>query len=64
MEAGKAQDDMEEIDGERLPSVEAHNSQPPRKKTWRSGVRFATCAASHLPRVDPINVDDASVPAC
>ena len=32
VEAGKAQDDIEEIDGERLPSVEAHNSQTPSKK--------------------------------
>ena len=37
---------------------------PQEKNTWLCGVRVATRAASHLPRVDPINVDDASVPAC
>ena len=45
----EAQDDLEEFDGEQLPSMEALLQLTHKKKnTWRSGVRFAGRAASQL----------------
>ena len=37
---------------------------PHDRHTWRSGVRSAMCAASHLPGREPTDVDVAPVPAC
>ena len=34
------------------------------RSTWRSGVRSAMRAASHLPGKGPTDVDDAPAPAC
>ena len=36
---------------------------PQKRSTWRSGVRSAMCAASHLTGRGPIDVDDTPGPA-
>ena len=36
---------------------------PQERSTWRSGVRFAMCAASHLPGRGTTDVNDVSAPA-
>ena len=37
---------------------------PQERRTWRSGVRSAMCAASQLPGKGPTYVDDGPAPAC
>ena len=54
---------MEETGEKRLPWVEAHDSCPQVRSTWRSDVRSAMCAASQLPGKGPTDVDDAPAPA-
>ena len=39
--------------------MEAHDSPPPERSTWRSGVRSAMCAASQLPGRGATDVNDA-----
>ena len=44
--------------------MEAYDSDPPARSTWRSGVRSAMRAASQLPGRGPTDVDDDPAPAC
>ena len=55
---------MEAADREGLQRVEALGYHPHDRRTWRSGVRSAMCAASQLSGRGPTDVDVVPVPAC
>ena len=59
----EAQDDMEAADREELQRVEALAINLHDRRTWRSGVRSAMCAASQLSGRGPTDVDVAPVSA-
>ena len=55
---------MEAADREGLQRVETLGYRPHDRHTWRSSMRSAMRAASHLPGREPTDVDVAPVPAC
>ena len=59
----EVQDDMEEMDEERLPEWKLTAVQAQERNTWRLAVRYAMHAASQLPEGGPTDVDDAPAPA-